>query len=762
MDLHFHRKVAYKFAGSHREWLGREANGGSRIVYVDDDSGAPPSTGVVQLYVEPAQSDRFYPRTADGGYWRKGGTLHPGWQVNGDSGAGVMPLTHTPHPSGNPQRPWIQLTAPDGYGGGRFQLDGPPRVSILWMHPDRTDPFELVVVTDTWDSPSSWMGADLSGVDFRGMGDVLPHVRDWTGANLMHASFEGLDLRNVRFNRDQWLVMVNMKRANLAGRDFGRSDLSHADLSGADLRGANFSRATMWGTTFSGADLSGAIFGAEPGFGGEGVRRTDFRGAKLDGADLGVCPYADLRATRLTMALRRPLDARHADLRGAVPVGEVLRGAQLTGALLADTDLGGIDLTGTVLDDADLTAAVLTSADLTDATLRRAALRRTSLSSAKLVRADCTQAQLGATRTVLTLSDAPAAGAASDALREAFAAEGLTLSRAAALTASEAHGGWLLADGETRYRISPAADGGGVEVHEYLSIDQAAVLTNAYMPDAIFDQAELFAVNMGGAHWYGSRARALNANLEQIDASGANLGQIELTRARLMGATLGSAILAGARLRGAQLGPSAQGEQCSLQRALLAGADLTAAVLDHAVMTDAAVAVTASAGGVEVVGVPLFALDARFAATLDRAQLDTALRNAFADSGYRLASDARATQRAPGQAWEVTQGHDDPEQTANRYATFAIVNRDGALQVHGSALWITRIGGDGKLETIRFAYAATALTAQELNAETTCPNGRKLATNQADRRPWHQMMTALSRPPTPPECIPAPDRWCSR
>lgn len=807
MNLHFERKVAYRDVGTGL-WLAVSKNPthSSYVTYTyEQPFDVPHPEAVFLLYVQPPDGTRCFLRAFDGRVCSRTGQLSGGaWTVKTSGGPSDVCISHAAHADTTPDKLIVQLTNVDTGEHPDERVTGSPTGSLgLLVLQTRVNPlFEHITLTPRWDNPQSWTDADLTYVDFRGMAETLPKVRSWAGADMARANFEGLDLRQVKFDDRAKLTGAKLRNVNLAGHDFGAANLDGADLTGANLAGAKLANASMLGTNFSGANLTGADFGAAPKFSKDASRRTSLSGATLDGVALSHWDYLDLRSTTMSVSSAGPVDARHADLRGATVRTAVLRGATLDDALLADADLSAADLVGArfdrcdltatrlpaVLDDcrfvaadlsslrlsgaslkranldeSDLTGTVLVTADLTDATLRRATLHRASLSYARLVGADCTEAQLGATEKLFALPGASRSGWAdgepSTVVRDAFAAHGIALTRAARVTASAPHGGWLLADGDQLYRVSGDEADGDLAVHAYRSSDHAAVLTAAYMPNAIFDQAEMYAVHMSRAHWYGSGASAVGASLEQIDASGANLGQINLVQAKLMGANLGSTVLAGAHLRGAQLGMSAQSKQSSLDEAHLAGTDLTSASVHDAVMTDAAIAVEATAGGVSVIGVPLFPLAASFAATLDAGQLSAALRQAFGDGGYPLAADAKATKLSTGNAWEITQGHGDPQQMSNTYARLGIVLLDGELHVHGSELWITRLGPDGSLETVRFGYLATKLSAAELNATTTCPNGEPLHVNQAENRPWHEMMTALRSPPKPPECIPSPDSW---
>jgi hypothetical protein len=143
--------------------------------------------------------------------------------------------------------------------------------------------------------------------------------------------------------------VVDLAGADLAGADFGVTDLTGADFSGANLAGANFYVAILEGADFSGAHLAGA-----------GLIRANLEGADLAGANL--------------------------------------RGANLYGAILWGANLTGADLAAAYLDGADLTGANLVEANLTGVDLIRANLTGADLAGANLVMADLTGVNLyGAT-----------------------------------------------------------------------------------------------------------------------------------------------------------------------------------------------------------------------------------------------------------------------------------------------------------------------------------------------------------------------------
>lgn len=725
---------------------------GRPFVDCRDRDPVTPELTFVLYYDRDAQRDHLYIRADNGQFLSPRQETSAGKFTTADlpgPGVSFQLQSHPDYPNDSGVKQFKDVASGkvariEVLGLGSVSIDG-----LLFPNNQRSNaPFRLGWITRGFDeimaNGGSWANADLRGVDFTGMADLLPRVTNWGGADMRGAVFKNLDLRQVRFSTSANLPEAKLAGTNLEGKDLSQATLDQADLSGANVKNVKLTNASMISTNFSRANLTGATFGSAPKFSTNKDARTSFVGATLDGTSLHNWSYLDLREVKIVNHPAGTVTARHADLSGVTFSGTILRGA--------------------TLDECDLTGAVLVRADLSGSRLVKARLQRASLSSARLVGADCTQAQLGATTQLFALPMAQRASLAegdpTDDVRQVFATRGIELTRSANVTIREPGRSWLLADGENLYRISVNESDATLEVRAYLSTDQAAVLAGAYMPDAVFKDAELYGVNMSGAHWYGSKASALNANLEQIDGSNANFGQIDLAQAQLMGATLSSAILAGANLAGAKLGRSAAGRQSSLANANLAGTDLTQAELHNAVLTNAAIAVDATGGTVTLTGVPLFRLDSALAADLNQQTPTVKLKNDFSTNGYPLEADAKVQPLSTGTAWEITQGSGNPQQVGKLYASLRILHRGQHLQVYGSALWITRLGAGGSLETVRFTYDRTKVTEREMNSDTTCPNGKTLRTNQAAGTPWDEMMTTLDKPPTPPACIPSPDHWC--
>lgn len=155
-------------------------------------------------------------------------------------------------------------------------------------------------------------------------------------------------------------AVVDLRGANLSGRDLSDYNLAHALL-----QEANFSRSTLRNATLISANLSRTNFSHAD------LSRANLIAATLIETDLS---FALLESTRLLTASLRRVNLSEVDLRGLDLQSLDLRGADLRGASLADQNLQQQDLSGANLTGADLRGANLTRANLAKANLDRAEL----------------------------------------------------------------------------------------------------------------------------------------------------------------------------------------------------------------------------------------------------------------------------------------------------------------------------------------------------------------------------------------------------
>ena len=110
-------------------------------------------------------------------------------------------------------------------------------------------------------------GADLSGVDFRGINlkNVIfsvsdPDQKEWQGPDnhsyrkKLGVIVAEVNLSNVDLSGKN-LSLINFNGANLSGANLSNSDLRYSDLSGANLAGANLQYALLDNAILSNANL---------------------------------------------------------------------------------------------------------------------------------------------------------------------------------------------------------------------------------------------------------------------------------------------------------------------------------------------------------------------------------------------------------------------------------------------------------------------------------------------------------------------------
>lgn len=593
------------------------------------------------------------------------------------------------------------------------------------------------------------------------------------------------------------------------------SDLSDARLVGATVTGAVLQNCTVTRTDFSGLDLDNVVMsgieGADANFSGTTLHRS----TNLQGAQLATANFREATSTGTGLAsgpAMGNLVAPGADFSEASLVGVAMSGSTLTGATLtradlssgqlADIDFTGASLDGVILRDAVLSQSVFATAQLvggdftgsqiTDCSFVGANLTNARLSGAKpnLGRVDLT----GATLIATILSGLDLTGVVFDDTTVFMQAQldgvnltGQVLDRVDFFFAN-LHGATLdstSAEG-TNFAsadlsgISALAGGQGVSFlgcnlsnakladarlkgARFGVTDQAAaaVLTNLYMPNADLTSANLVAVDLSGAQWYGPDAKA-NANLQDATLSRANLATMDLSQASLDGADLSFANLVNTNLAGASLTPTTQRRAASLAFASMQGTDLTEAHLPSANLTNAAVALAVTGPAADFVGVPLFDLPVALTTSLDAARIDTALTTAFATAGYPLVAAATITVAGVGVQWSI----DNWDQSATAvlqsgYGGFVLVLTTDAptIRVYGASPLLV-IATDEHNQQLQQSqtFTATAGLEDALDDQSTCPSGMRWSMRTRGVDVLTLMTPAL--PPHPPVCVPSLTHWC--
>lgn len=164
----------------------------------------------------------------------------------------------------------------------------------------------------------------------------------------------------TKIKAEQFKIIVNCERCNLAGADFDgqflrlaaleRADLTGARLRDADLTGIHLTRAKLAGADFSGSNMAGAV-----------LTNADLRGAKLIDTRLDAVRVhgADFTGANIQRANFRLLE---------YVKGLTFAGADARGTIFRHAFLGGVDFAGADLRGADFTRAT----GLTNAQLARA------------------------------------------------------------------------------------------------------------------------------------------------------------------------------------------------------------------------------------------------------------------------------------------------------------------------------------------------------------------------------------------------------
>lgn len=479
--------------------------------------------------------------------------------------------------------------------------------------------------------PASFTSKIHSTIDNTYMLDVVPYVfaeKSESAARLFtitqhtptleqiqaSTNGDGLDLAGVD------LTGGELNSVSLVGTDFSHSDISNAKLTSCTLTKALLNNCTMSQTDLSGSNLSGAnlneldltnvVIGTSlPQFCTNPTvapsptdPRTTFFKSKLKQSLLGL-QWSKLDLREATLKIEAELNCKDQHISAMHSI--------LTG--LNQNDLSGVAFQSAKFDYAVLDHVDLTGSDLTGASLKYASMHETVLSDATLKGADLTGAQLGSLSQLFTLPTGFEThlntGPVNAETRDQFSHNGITLSAAATLSTQALGRVWLLNDTDHNVTYTIRLDGDETKVLTVYKQGGAASLVNAYMPDAILAQANLYAVIATGAQFYGSKASVTDAILEKVEFNNANLSTVNFTKAQLRGANLSNSQLFNAKFNNANLSPSADGVAANLSNTNLQGADFTDAQLYGANLANAAVAINVSTKAVQKQGgVYLFSL----------------------------------------------------------------------------------------------------------------------------------------------------------
>ena len=309
---------------------------------------------------------------------------------------------------------------------------------------------------------------------------------------------------------------------------------------------------------------------------------------------------------------------------------------------------------------------------------------------------------------------------------------------------------WEVIDEQKLYQVNNTGD--ILLVQTVDAITNAAILSNAYMFMTNFEQANLYAVEMSGVHWYGSSASSRGADLGLANLSNSFLSNMNFKQSQMQGCSLNYAVLVGTVFDGANLNPAANLKATSFAFSSMQSAKfIGTSTLNAANLTNAAFAITQ--------GVPLFTMPPSFMTTLDKKIISAELKTAFTNAIYPLTAKAAITVIAAGNQWTID--NINPENVSQTgYGKFfleyeALPNGIQQIRIYGaSPLLALSANAKGGQDPLKLYFGPTVVIPAQLSSETTCPSGIKYRFLSAYLT-YDELMTA-ALPPKPPTC---PNCW---
>ncbi|MEY2499419.1 MAG: hypothetical protein QOD12_2975 [Verrucomicrobiota bacterium] len=546
-------------------------------------------------------------------------------------------------------------------------------------------------------NPCTFLDARMDGTKFDGVDltacTFSPSPR-WSKDPASLTSFKGATLKLSVIGKN-WSFLV-LTDAKLVGLD-NKVDLTwlqgtYANLSGMDLSGYTLDKCDLTGAMLSGTKFQKARMGQAILQGTQGDKPI-FDGAILTGASFAPSIGSHGSPSRLLGASFSEADLTGADLTAAVfspAVGDSGKHDQIASFNFAKMN----DVTAP---RADFTGATFTGGVV---------MHRCNFASATLAGADMTSCQLGAISDLFSIpadaTDFPVFKLDLDTQSRSgvvkiFEDRGypkLLHVETVAVSVVAAGYLWKITSDGTSYTVMVRTSPDGKTELAVLSTTVAANLSNAFMPNAILNNANLWGVDADGIQLFstGDQAQLVGALMDEINLTGAILGGngvTDLTGASLNNATLSRAFLVNVKFNKAQLAGA------RLDGAQLQGADLTDAILGGAHLNNAAISVDASN---DTAGVFLFqgeahdcaaamadlkiAADAgqielassvtqtkydRLIAVLRPGIIDPILSKAFQQEGVTVSANAIIRSIASN-VWEVA----DPTPTYNIWKTWTV------------------------------------------------------------------------------------------
>ncbi|WP_183559344.1 pentapeptide repeat-containing protein [Mucilaginibacter sp. SP1R1] len=594
-------------------------------------------------------------------------------------------------------------------------------------------------------------GQDLTNIAFMAT-DVsyanLAHTRldntsNFNGATASSTIFDQANMQNWVANglvfKNCSFVNANMSFVKMASSKLVSCTLNKVNFANAILQDADFTSASMVNSSFYNAKVNGATF-----------KSAILINADLSGA-IGVEAIISIESAILIAAdvsghdLTKVLINEDTNFMNATLDNCNFTGRNLTNVVFARASMQKVKLDRAILNGAQMAFADLFSASVTGAVSMIGA----NLSNANLAGAQFPGAQLGAKQILfqLPLSD----GAILDKSQiPADLKVDLKLSDQATVSVIQPGLMWQVTDISKVYQVNNT--GTNLLVQVVSATSNAAILSNAYMFQTNFQQANLYAVEMSGVHWYGSGASALSADLGIANLSNSFLANMNFEQSLMQGASLDYATLIGTIFDGANLNPTESMKPTSFAFASMQSTSFNGASnLNYANLTNAAISLKN--------GVPLFTIASTFSTTLNSGIVSALLLATFNDMAYSLINTAKITVLIKGSNWTI-RNMDALDATQTGYGTFylELINQENGMvfiQVYGaSPLLILNSDGKGGQIQIPLSFGPSAITRKQMNDSTTCPSGMKLY-YLSDYLSYEELMTP-ALPPKPPTCL---DCW---
>ncbi len=493
----------------------------------------------------------------------------------------------------------------------------------------------------TFYSNSTFSGSIFNGANLRDLkteGSV-----PFNGIFASNAHFDGADLREVAMNSatlgEASFVNVDFRGAQVSNTKFIKAVLNRCDFRDARVQYSQFDEATMVGidfsdsemnrSTFVGANLTNAILGTA-----RNLDNVDFSNAIMIGAQLQEVDFVEQNIT-----INKDTNFTQA----------AMDGVNLQGYKLDECIFLFASLKGASLDKASFRMTTLTQADLSYATITgNVDLVGANLSNAKLEGTKLNGAQFGP----LTNIGSIAASRASELNNSNFSGllEPLALGADKLRVEPRPDGfSWSIVAGEKK--LLAYQNEQTIDVFEVSETIQGAVLSNAFMPNAVLKEANLFAVDMSGAQWYGGAADASGANMELVNLTNANVATMDFTQAILYGANFSFANMIHTNFYKAQLIPTTGQKPVSMAFASIQGTKFEEASIYSANLTNAAVSLVISNSNTTVSGDLIFEMQQSYGQFLDQGFMTSELIAIFADNGITTTEADTLVVLSLGSVW---------------------------------------------------------------------------------------------------------------